>query len=359
MGQARADSDFPTHTRGGDWVLLYGLGCGLGGLLGTRRAPLCGPGPVDPTRADDRDARMPRRRQELRCGWGSYETRFVATRAYPRRAHWLHHGASLGHEAGRLSAQTSSTSPPRSRDAAGPFPLPWVRGAFLLFEGKGLLEVSVRATRVGTLEVHAKSAARHIAYSGKALVVGRSLRPIAAGAGQLRSSSFTSPDLVDMRRNADASLPSVQGFADPMNNNRPFIYPANTGIAYSFTDDGYFEEAQYRFNSNGARTALLNPRCPQKLTPSSPASEPHCATAVVIWQHGKYYFHTNGSLTLDPAPFVADGRIQVQDPCAATTEVLTYYSQFELYNAWTISIDTHHAAYVMQLYRFDGSLFPR
>lgn len=36
-----------------------------------------------------------------------------------------------------------------------------------------------------------------------------------------------------------------------MNNDRPFIYPANTGISYSFTDDGYFEMAQYRFNANG------------------------------------------------------------------------------------------------------------
>lgn len=41
-----------------------------------------------------------------------------------------------------------------------------------------------------------------------------------------------------------------------MNNNRPFIYPSNTGIAYSFTDDGYFESAQYRFNSNGAARLL-------------------------------------------------------------------------------------------------------
>lgn len=35
-----------------------------------------------------------------------------------------------------------------------------------------------------------------------------------------------------------------QGFADPFNFDRPFIYPQNTGISYSFTDDGYFEEAQ-------------------------------------------------------------------------------------------------------------------
>lgn len=64
-------------------------------------------------------------------------------------------------------------------------------------------------------------------------------------------------------------------------------------------------------------------------------------------------------MTLDPQSFASDGRIQVQDPCAPTTEVLTYYSQFELYNGWSITIDHHHAAYMLQLYRFDGSLFPR
>lgn len=36
-----------------------------------------------------------------------------------------------------------------------------------------------------------------------------------------------------------------------MNNAAPFHYPNTTGIAYSFTDDGYFEEAQYRFLANG------------------------------------------------------------------------------------------------------------
>ncbi|GAA5917509.1 hypothetical protein JCM6882_005497 [Rhodosporidiobolus microsporus] len=124
-----------------------------------------------------------------------------------------------------------------------------------------------------------------------------------------------------------------------MNNDQPFIYPANTGISFSFTDDGYFEEAQYRFNSN--------------------ASEPQCPQAVVIWQHGKYAFHPNGSLTLDPSAFSSDGRIQVQDPCAATTSVLTYYSQWEIYNGWEITIDSHHAAYMLQLYKFDGSKMPR
>lgn len=62
---------------------------------------------------------------------------------------------------------------------------------------------------------------------------------------------------------------------------------------------------------------------------------------------------------MDPKEFEADGRIQVQDPCAATTQILTYYSQFSVFNGWTITIDIHHAAYMLQLYRFDGSLFPR
>lgn len=88
-------------------------------------------------------------------------------------------------------------------------------------------------------------------------------------------------------------------------------------------------------------------------------TDPNCATAVVIWQHGTYEVHANGSLTLNPAIWAEDGRIQVQDPCAATTNLLTYYSQFELYNGFTIDIDVNHAQYMLQLYRFDGSLFPR
>ncbi|SGY81172.1 BQ5605_C009g05478 [Microbotryum silenes-dioicae] len=129
------------------------------------------------------------------------------------------------------------------------------------------------------------------------------------------------------------------GFADPMNNNKPFKYPTNTGISYSFTNDGYFEESQYRFLGNG--------------------SKPTCSKAVAIWQHGRYYFHDNGSVTMDPSIFSADGRVLVQDPCAAQTEILTYYNQPELFNGWTITIDNHHQAYMLQLIRFDGSYFPR
>lgn len=128
-------------------------------------------------------------------------------------------------------------------------------------------------------------------------------------------------------------------FADPMNNGRPFIYPANTGIAYSFTDDGYFEEAQYRYLPN--------------------ASDPHCARAMLIWQHGRYTIHANNSITIDPSPFLSDGRILIQNRCTAQSEFLTYYNQWEIYNGWYIEIDVHHGAYMLQLERFDGSFMPR
>lgn len=67
------------------------------------------------------------------------------------------------------------------------------------------------------------------------------------------------------------TLPRSQGFAAPTN--FTFNYPNTTGMSYSFTDDGYFEEAQYRFVPNG--------------------TEPHCVQAIIIWQHGNYTINAN------------------------------------------------------------------
>ncbi|ORY26688.1 putative cell wall organization and biogenesis-related protein [Naematelia encephala] len=115
-----------------------------------------------------------------------------------------------------------------------------------------------------------------------------------------------------------------------------FDYPNNTGISYSFTDDGFFEEAQYRYTAN--------------------ASNPSCIQATIFWQHGTIGFNDNGSLTL--YPFGSDGRIQVQDPCAAVTNVITYYDQQTLYSDWGITVDAQTANYVLRLNRFDGAKMP-
>jgi hypothetical protein len=66
--------------------------------------------------------------------------------------------------------------------------------------------------------------------------------------------------------------------------------------------------------------------------------------------------NNNGSISL--FPFGADGRIQVQDPCAAVTNIITYYNQFTLYADWGITIDQQTKNYMLKLNRFDGAKMP-
>lgn len=57
-------------------------------------------------------------------------------------------------------------------------------------------------------------------------------------------------------------------------------------------------------------------------------------------------------------PFPTDGRIQVQDPCAAKTNIITEYNQFVLMADWGITIDGQTANYVLRMNRFDGAKLP-
>ncbi|KIR62393.1 hypothetical protein I314_03333 [Cryptococcus bacillisporus CA1873] len=116
-----------------------------------------------------------------------------------------------------------------------------------------------------------------------------------------------------------------------------FNYPNNSGISYSFTNDGYFEEVQYQYNAN--------------------ASNPACIQAFIYWQHGTYTFNNNGSITLHP--FASDGRIQVQDPCAATTNIITYYNNQVLFTDWGIVVDPSSGRYTLNLNRYDGAKMAR
>jgi len=120
------------------------------------------------------------------------------------------------------------------------------------------------------------------------------------------------------------------GFANPLNSS--FIYPKTTGISYSFSDAGFFEEAQYRFNGNG--------------------SQPQCIQGVVIFQHGQYSLNSNGSIIL--TPFGEDGRIQVQDACAAKSNVITIYNQTVLFSAWRIFTDPVFGP-KLHIFAFDGT----
>jgi len=127
------------------------------------------------------------------------------------------------------------------------------------------------------------------------------------------------------------------GFANPVN--FTFTYPNTTGISYAFTVDvlsdgsaGYFEEAMYRFTGNG--------------------TQPTCIVGVVQWQHGTYTINANGSITLNP--FAADGRQQVQDMCAAHSNVISQFNQTTLYEGWNIVNDPTHGV-KLQMYQFNGA----
>nr|ODN99983.1 hypothetical protein L204_02428 [Cryptococcus depauperatus CBS 7855] len=110
-----------------------------------------------------------------------------------------------------------------------------------------------------------------------------------------------------------------------------------TIYAEYFTNNGFFEEVRYQYNSN--------------------ATNPSCIQAYIAWQHGTYSLNDNGSISL--FPFSSDGRIQVQDPCAATTNVITYYNNQVLFSDWGITVDSSTGQYILQLNRFDGAKLAR
>jgi len=120
------------------------------------------------------------------------------------------------------------------------------------------------------------------------------------------------------------------GFANPAN--QSFVYPRTTGVSYSFSADGYYEIARYRFNGNG--------------------SEPTCITGIIGWVHGTYILQPNGSITMTP---FGDGYQQIQDPCAAVSNFVEVYNRTELYQSWRIFQDPLTLDFKLHLFQFDGS----
>lgn len=122
------------------------------------------------------------------------------------------------------------------------------------------------------------------------------------------------------------------GFFDPVD--ELLIEPALPGISYSFTEDGWFEEALYKVVSN-----------PQKI---------ECPKAVVIYQHGKYKILSNGTMIL--TPIAVDGRMLLSDPCN-DSGVSTYsrYNETETFLSFDVSIDAYHGVYKLQMYQYNGA----
>ncbi len=121
------------------------------------------------------------------------------------------------------------------------------------------------------------------------------------------------------------------GFYDPVD--ELLIEPALPGISYSFTDDGFFEEALYQVTSDSQNHS--------------------CAVAVVIFQHGTYKVESSGGLTL--TPFAVDGRQILSDPCN-DNGVSTYsrYNQTESFKGFSIYVDSYHGRYRLNLVESNG-----
>ncbi|KAL2356510.1 chaperone for protein-folding within the ER, fungal-domain-containing protein [Cryomyces antarcticus] len=120
------------------------------------------------------------------------------------------------------------------------------------------------------------------------------------------------------------------GFYDPVNER--LIEPSHTGFSYSFTGDGFYEEAYYR--------AIANP-----ITPS-------CPSGIMQWQHGTYQKFVNGSLIL--TPFAVDGRQLLSTPCHYKDSIYTRYNQSELMKSYEVLTDPYHNTPRLNLYQFDG-----
>ncbi|KAF2091578.1 hypothetical protein K490DRAFT_31253 [Saccharata proteae CBS 121410] len=121
------------------------------------------------------------------------------------------------------------------------------------------------------------------------------------------------------------------GFYDPVADK--MIEPTLPGISYSFTSDGYFEEAYYR--------ALSNP------------TNPACPRGIMQWQHGTFVKSASGSLEL--TPISVDGRQLLSDPCNYDAGVYTRYNQSETFKRYEISTDAYHNILKLILYEYNGA----
>lgn len=121
------------------------------------------------------------------------------------------------------------------------------------------------------------------------------------------------------------------GFYNPVDDR--FIEPELTGISYSFTADGFYEEAWYR--------AISNP------------TTPSCPSGLLQWQHGSYTIHANKSITL--TPIAVDGRQLTSTPCRYDNSIYTRYHQPGFMKEYTIETDKFHNIPRLNLFQFDGS----
>ncbi|EZF24093.1 hypothetical protein H112_03327 [Trichophyton rubrum D6] len=141
------------------------------------------------------------------------------------------------------------------------------------------------------------------------------------------------PRLVGTWTTKSRKVVTGPGFYDPIKDR--LIEPSHTGISYSFTEDGYFEEAQYR--------AIANPQ------------NPACPSGMMLFQHGTYEIKPNGTLLLNAYAFEDDGRQLISDPCKGERASYYRYNQNETFKRYEVLLDKFHNIQRLNLYGHDGT----
>lgn len=141
----------------------------------------------------------------------------------------------------------------------------------------------------------------------------------------------TPADLIGTWSSKSNSTLTGPKFYDPVN--EKFTEPKHTGISYSFSADGHFEEAYYR--------AIANP------------ADPKCPKGIMQWQHGTFTKDADGSLTLKPIK--VDGRQLYSDPCAYKDAIYTRYNASEIFDRYEVLTDPYYNHPRLNLYKEDGA----
>jgi hypothetical protein len=152
-----------------------------------------------------------------------------------------------------------------------------------------------------------------------------------ASAYLFTTTSAINAALVGTWSTKSAKVLTGPGFYNPVNDT--FIEPSLTGISYSFTADGFYEEAYYR--------AVSNP------------TKPSCPQAIMQFQHGTFVENADGSLSM--SPFSVDGRQLQSDPCSSSTSTYTRYNQSETMQKFQVYTDPYTKLTRLDLYQFDGT----
>ncbi|KAJ8503227.1 hypothetical protein ONZ45_g11046 [Pleurotus djamor] len=150
------------------------------------------------------------------------------------------------------------------------------------------------------------------------------LIPVLAAQAQIAN-----PNIVGTWTSQSRAVSTGPEFANPAQ--LTFNYPKNTGVSFSFTQDGFYEIARYRFRSNG--------------------SEPNCIIGILQWVHGTYTIETNGSIVTTP---FGDGYQQIQDPCAAQSNFIEPYNFTEVYSLYRQFQDATQGL-KLHLFEWDGT----